>query len=194
LTVNQSALFIALGTGNTISNLNPQTYKKDWVVYVTDSNGIPLNGATVTIKAIPTDYITGALTWGGKVWTYAAGIQFCPNEDANRDGILGAGEDANGDGILWPGNVISVTPGSVQTVNGLATISLVYAESYVPWVRMKLTASASVAGTESKTDVEFIVTGASEDFSSETNPPAGVISPFGLAPKGSAVCSSTAPN
>jgi hypothetical protein len=196
LTVNQSALFIALGTGNTISNLNPQTYKKDWVVYVTDSNGIPLNGATVTIKAIPTHYVTGALVWGGKVWTYAAGIQFCPNEDANFDGILdvGAGEDANGDGILWPGNVISVTPGSVQTVNGLATISLVYAESYVPWVRMKLTASASVAGTESKTDVEFIVTGASEDFSAETNPPAGVVSPFGLAPKGGALCSSTAPN
>ena len=34
VTVNQSALFIALGTGNTISNLDPQTYKKDWVVYV----------------------------------------------------------------------------------------------------------------------------------------------------------------
>jgi hypothetical protein len=194
LTVNQSALFIALGTGNTISNLNPQTYKKDWVVYVTDSNGIPLNGATVTIKAIPTHYITGNLVWGGKVWTYASGIQFCPNEDANFDGILAGGEDANGDGILWPGNVISVTPGSVQTVNGLATISLIYAESYVPWVRMKLTASASVAGTESKTDVEFIVTGLSDDFSLETNAPAGVVSPFGLAPKGGAVCSVTAPN
>ena len=29
LTVNQSALFIALGTGNTIANLDEQTYKKD---------------------------------------------------------------------------------------------------------------------------------------------------------------------
>lgn len=193
LTVNQSALFIALGTGNTISNLNPQTYKKDWVVYVTDSNGIPLNGVTLTIKAIPTHYITGNLIWDGKVWVYGSNIQYCANEDTNFNGILDAGEDKNGDGILWPGNVISVTPGSAQTLNGLATISLVYAESYVPWVRMKLTASASVAGTESKTDVEFIVTGASEDFSAQTNPPAGVTSPYGLLPKGAAVCSVTPP-
>ena len=32
LTVNQTALFIALGTGNVIQNLDTQTYKKDWVV------------------------------------------------------------------------------------------------------------------------------------------------------------------
>ncbi|MCU7374923.1 Ig-like domain-containing protein [Paucibacter sp. O1-1] len=30
LTVNQSALFIALGTGNTISNFDNQTYEKNW--------------------------------------------------------------------------------------------------------------------------------------------------------------------
>ncbi|MDQ2779527.1 MAG: Ig-like domain-containing protein, partial [Pseudomonadota bacterium] len=58
LTVNQTALFIALGTGNVIENLDPQTYKKDWVVYVTDSNGVPVNGVTLTIKAIPTAYLT----------------------------------------------------------------------------------------------------------------------------------------
>ena len=148
---------------------------------------------TLTIKAIPTHYITGNLIWDGKVWVYGSNIQYCANEDTNFNGILDAGEDKNGDGILWPGNVISVTPGSAQTLNGLATISLVYAESYVPWVRMKLTASASVAGTESKTDVEFIVTGASEDFSAQTNPPAGVTSPYGLLPKGAAVCSVTPP-
>ena len=194
LTVNQSALFIALGTGNTITNLDPQTYKKDWVLYVTDANGIPLNGVTLTIKAIPTHYLTGQLVFQGKVWGYDTSVLFCPNEDVNSNGVLDPGEDTNGDGILWPGNVISVTPGSVQTTNGLATISLIYAESYAPWVRLKLTATASVTGTESKTSVEFIVNGAASDFNVEAAPPAGQFSPFGLIPRGGAraVCTQSA--
>jgi hypothetical protein len=188
LTVNQTALFIALGTGNEIQNLDPQTYRKDWVVYVTDSNGIPVNGVTLTIKAIPTRYLTGRLSWNGTVWTYSTPIWSCRNEDANTNGVLDPGEDDNGDGVLWPGNVIAVSPGTVQTVNGRATISLTYAESYVPWVQLKLTASATVSGTESKTDTEFIVSGSGPDFSNETVPPAGVVSPFGLLPRTGASC------
>lgn len=189
LTVNQTALFIALGTGNTISNVDEQTYRKNWVVYVTDANGIPVDGVTLTIKAIPTAYLTGQLAWNGLTWGYADPIFVCRNEDENADGILGSTEDDNGDGVLWPGNVISVSPGSVQTVNGLATISLVYAESYAPWVALKLTASATVSGTESKTEASFIVAPASEDVSDSKVPPAGVVSPFGLSPKAGAVCS-----
>ncbi len=192
LTVNQTSLFIALGTGNTISNLDTQTYRKDWVVYVTDSNGNPQNGVTLTIKAIPNTYRTGKLRFDGVVWTYATPIWSCRNEDANEDGTLDAtpvNEDDNGDGVLWPGNVIAVSPGSVQTVNGRATISLTYAESYAPWVELRLTASATVTGTESRTDAVFVVSGSSEDFSSQTNPPAGVASPFGLTPKAGAICS-----
>lgn len=183
LTVNQTSLFIALGTGNEIINIDPQTYRKDWVVYVTDSNGIAVNGATLTIKAIPTDYITGELTFYDppKVWDYVAPIWQCRNEDRNANGILDAGEDDNGDGVLWPGNVIAVSPGNVQTANGRATISLTYAESYVPWVRLRLTASATVSGTESSTSVEFVVPASAADFGSSA-PPAGRRSPFGLAP------------
>ena len=188
MTVNQTALFIALGTGNEITNLDPQTYLKNWVVYVTDSNGIPVNGVTLTIKAIPTFYLTGELKFDGKVWDYVSPVFSCRNEDTNANGILDAAEDDNGDRVLWPGNVIAVSPGNVQTVNGRATISLTYAESYVPWVKLKLTASATVTGTESKTDAEFIVSGSSPDFSSETVRPAGIVSPFGLLPKPGAVC------
>ncbi len=179
LTVNQTALFIALGTGNTITNLDPQTYRKDWVVYVTDSNGIPVNGATLTIKAIPIEFLVGALAWDGQSWSYIAPIWQCRNEDRNTNGVLDAGEDDNGDGVLWPGNVIAVTPGNVQTENGRATISLIYAESYAPWVKLKLTASATVSGTESSTSVEFVVVGDATDFNSVSNPPAGATSPFG---------------
>ena len=187
LTVNQTSLFIALGTGNVIENLDPQTYKKDWVVYVTDSNGIPVNGATLTIKAIPAAYRTGRLAWNGTVWAYAGTIYSCRNEDANTNGVRDPGEDDNGDGVLWPGNVISVTPGTVQTVNGRATVSLIYAESYAPWVDMRLTASATVSGTESQTEVRFVVSGLASDFNSESVPPAGVVSPFNLRPTDAAL-------
>lgn len=189
-TVSRTSLFIALGTGNTITNLDPQTYQKDWVAYVTDSNGVPVNGASLTVKAIPTDYRTGQLRFDSvaQVWAYVSPVWQCRNEDNNANGILDAGEDDNADVVLWPGNVIAVTPGSVQTANGRATLSLIYAESYAPWVRMRLTVSATVAGTESRTDAEFIVTGSAPDFSDATNPPAGVISPFGLLPKPGAVC------
>ncbi len=190
LTVSQSALFIALGTGNVITNLDPQTYKKDWVVYVTDSNGIPVNGATLTIKAIPVNYRTGVLGWNGAFWAYAAPIYSCRSEDRNQNGTLDRtprDEDDNADGVLWPGNVISVTPGSVQTVNGRATISLIYAESYAPWVDLLLTASATVAGTESRTDAQFIVNGFADDFNKQDVPPAGVVSPFGDRPKPAAL-------
>jgi hypothetical protein len=190
LTVNQTALFIALGTGNEITNLDPQTYRKDWVVYVTDSNGIAVNGATLTVKAIPSDYLTGELAYYDppKIWDYVAPIWQCRNEDRNANGILDAGEDDNGDGVLWPGNVIAVSPSSAQTANGRATISLTYAESYVPWVRLRLTASATVSGTESSTSVEFVVPGSAADFGSAA-PPAGRVSPFGLTPTAQALVS-----
>lgn len=183
LTVSQSSLFIALGTGNVINNLDPQTYRKDWVVYVTDSNGVAVNNVSLTIKAIPVNYRTGNLAWRGTVWGYVSPIYSCRSEDRNENGILNPAFDDNRDGVLWPGNVISVTPGNVQTVNGRATVSLVYAESYAPWVDLLLTASATVSGTESRTEAQFIVSGAAEDFDKETNPPAGTISPFGVAPK-----------
>lgn len=190
LTVNQTALFIALGTGNTIQNVDNQTYRKDWVVYVTDSNGVAVNGVTLTIKVIPTHYLTGELFYddANSVWVYAAPINVCRNEDQNTNGVLDGGEDDNTDGVLWPGNVIAVTPGTVQTVNGSATISLTYAESYAPWVRVRLTASATVTGTESRTNQEFIVGGSAADFGTKANPPAGVVSPFGTGPKPGAVC------
>jgi len=188
LTVNQSALFIALGTGNAISNFDSQTYKKDWVVYVTDANGIPVNGATLSVKAIPTHYLTGRMVLSGQLYVYSGPIFQCRNEDANTNGILDAGEDDNGDKQLWPGNVIAITPGSVQTSNGVATLTLLYAESYVPWVRLQLTASATVAGTESKTSTEFVVVGVAADFTATGGPPAGLVSPFGESPKAGAVC------
>ncbi len=194
VTVNQSALFIALGTGNTISNLDPQTYKKDWVVYVTDSNGVAVPNINLTIKILPIDYRKGTLVFGGGSWGYdfvTPGRFFlCQNEDANYNGILDPSEDFNGNGSLQPGNVISLTTAQTPTAaatgiartgtDGRATISLLYAESYWPWVKVKLIAQAVVSGTESSTEAQFIIDALSTDVTSASNPPAGVVSPFGV--------------
>jgi hypothetical protein len=203
LTVNQSALFIALGTGNTITNLDEQTYKKDWVVYVTDSNGVAVPNISLTIKILPTEYRKGNLVYSGS-WVYDAtpGHYFsCQNEDnggpiganvpANAyNGILDPGEDFNQDGRLEPGNVVAVTTAQTPTasssgiaktgIDGRATLTLLYAESYVPWVKVKLTAQAIVSGTESSTEANFVIVGAASDFNNAAVPPAGVISPFGV--------------
>ena len=189
LTVNQAALFIALGTGNVVANVDPQTYRKDWVAYVTDSNGIAVNAATLSFKAIPTHYRTGRLAYDAlvKAHVYVWPIYECRNEDANTNGSLESGEDDNGDGVLWPGNVIAVSPGNSQTSNGLTTIALTYAESYVPWVRLRLTVSATVAGTESRTNAEFVVPGDAGDFTDQAKPPAGLVSPYGLLPNAAAL-------
>jgi hypothetical protein len=180
LTVSQSALFIALGTGNTIQNVNEETYRKDYTVYVTDANGVAVSGVTVTIKALPTRYRKGILAFNGTVWTYAPGVVTCSNEDADYDGVLDAGEDFNGSVTLEPGNVIAVSPGTVRTdEQGRATLSLTYAESYAPWVEIQLKAEAVVSGTASSKSTTFFVVGSSEDFSEAEVPPAGDISPFG---------------
>jgi hypothetical protein len=124
-------------------------------------------------------------------------------EDTNRNGVLDSGEDVNGNGVLdfgedinhngvldsedtnhngklEPGNVIALSSGQVTTdSSGRATLSLVYAESYVPWVDVKLQVQARVSGTASLTEASFMVEGLSSDFTDEKVPPAGLVSPFG---------------
>jgi len=196
LTVNQSALYIAMGTGNEIGSIGtPATsYQKDWVLYVTDANGVAVPNVALTIKVLPLAYRKGSLAWGGKVWTYdldinggsttadeSAGLYVeCPNEDTDYSGQYTTAKDSNMNGKLDPGNVISVSPGTINTdAAGRATVSVIYAESYAPWVKVKLVVTAVVSGTESSNSSTFVVQGSSEDFTDQTTPPAGVISPFG---------------
>jgi len=204
LTVNQQALFIALGTSNTISNLtvngvvDETTYVKPWTVYVTDANGVAVSGKTLTIRILSVAYGKGQLAFSSTdgVWEAsnytgaidvntvmpAGNILWCASEDANSNGTLDSGEDTNSSGSLEPGNVISLAPGNstvTTDANGRATINLLYAESYAPWVQVTLRATATVAGTESKRDATFVVSGMSSDFNKADTAPAGVVSPFG---------------
>lgn len=183
MTVNQSALFIALGTGNTITNFDTQTYEKSWTVYVTDANGVRVTNVPVTIKVIPNYYAKGQMVWNetASQWIYF-NYQECLNEDrANLNGRLDPGEDTNGDGALTPGNVVALTASTVTTdSNGSATITMRYAEIYAPWIGVRLTATAIVSGTESTSYRDFPLDKLAGDFSVKTVAPAGARSPFGI--------------
>ena len=183
LTVNQSALFIALGTGNTITNFNPETYEKNWTVYVTDANGVRVTNVPVTVKVIPNYFAKGQMIWSelASQWVYLTYAE-CLNEDrANYNGRLDPGEDTNGDGSLTPGNVVFLGANTVTTdSNGSATITMRYAELYAPWIGVRLTATAIVAGTESTSFRDFPLDKLAGDFSVKTVAPAGARSPFGV--------------
>jgi protocatechuate 3,4-dioxygenase beta subunit len=194
LTVNGEALFIVLGTGNDISNFDPQTYQKVWTVYVTDANGVRVANKQVTVKVIPTVYGKGCLVYSdsAQAWVYSTlscssraayptTPLSCANEDLNQNGRLDSGEDTNSDGTLTPGNVVALTASTVTTdANGAASITMRYAELYASWIAVRLTASATVGGTESMTFKEFPLDKLGSDYSSKLIAPAGVISPFGI--------------
>ena len=110
----------------------------------------------------------------------------CVNEDVNRNGILNAGEDTNGNGSLEPGlPVIIIGSGSSATLTtdstGSAAFTLQYAENFAPWVATRITARASVGGTESSAGMNYFLAGSSDDFANQSVAPAGVVSPYGVA-------------
>lgn len=191
LTVSRQSLFISIATSNTIANKDETLYSKPFSVIVNDANGAAVANQTVTLSIYPTTYIKGSLTYNGKLWVYGATIQGCANEDVNRDGTLQPGEDINNNLVLTPGSpgVVAasnvVAGGSTATVttdaSGAAGFVVIYGEQYAPWLVFEIAARASVAGTESKTIFNYTAVGVDSDFTSETVPPAGRISPFGTA-------------
>lgn len=182
MTVKGQALFISIGFGNTIANKDQTTYSKPFSVYVTDADGNAVGNQQVTLSVTPSFYGRGVLAWNGTVYARTTNVS-CPNEDINLNGILDSGEDSDGNQQLTPGNPVVVAPGTVTTdTSGRATFALEYGEQYAPWMVVNLTARAGVAGTESRNSYSYFLSGMASDFSSETIPPAGVVSPFGAGP------------
>ena len=129
---------------------------------VTNSGGLP----------------TSIITCDGP-WKYSSTPTLCANEDLNFNGILDAFEDTNGNKQLTPGNIAVAAPGSLVTdAFGRASFAVQYGEQFAPWVKVNITARASVAGTESRQSILYDLLGSVPDFTGEA-PPAGATSPFG---------------
>jgi hypothetical protein len=181
LTVAQSALFIRLGTGNVIGKIGDTLYDKKYTVIVTDASGNAASNVKVSLAVNPVYYAKGTYnpSADGSKWELAQSIQ-CPSEDINQNGILDSGEDLNGNDQLTPGNVASV-PATVTTgADGTFEFDVIYPMEYGNWVRVRLQASTSVAGTESIDQVNFWLPVAADDLSSTNKAPPGMPSPFGV--------------
>jgi hypothetical protein len=177
LTVNGEALFISIGFGNEMSNLDQTTYEKEFSIYVTDVNGNAVGGQELTLSVIPNEYRKGVMVLSDK-WGQLVRAT-CPNEDANFNGVMDAGEDKNVNGQLTPGNVVVATPGKVTTgLDGRTSFRLRYGEQYALWLSVDIVARGSVGGTESRQKINFNLPILSSDVSGDASP-AGVVSPFG---------------
>jgi hypothetical protein len=202
LTVAERELFISLGTGNDLEELDSTDYVKEYSVFVTDveSNAIP--NVELTVSAIPENYYKGLWvpTYDGAdfVLWYALGEGStntpgpiylnktkCSNEDVNLDGILDEGEDFNGDGKLTPGNIVSVIDPDVTDENGRSIIRVVYPQSYGAWLDVKLIVSGKVTGTEGSSQAIFTLPVSVDDINVEdVSPPSqgiGTRGPFGMS-------------
>lgn len=180
LTVNGEALFISIGFGNEMSNLDQTTYEKEFSIYVTDVNGNAVGGQELTLSVIPNQYRKGVMRLSDK-WGLYPPITLCSNEDANFNGVLDAGEDKNLNGQLTPGNVVVATPGKVTTgLDGRTSFKLRYGEQYALWLSVDIIARGSVGGTESRQKINFDLPILASDVSGDASP-AGVVSPFGTS-------------
>lgn len=194
LTVADREVFISLGTGNDIEETDVTTYNKQYAVFVTDIESTPVEGASLTVSAIPRTYYKG--NWfpiydefGDFIVWEARGLFIddikhpCSNEDINLDGVLDIGEDINGNGELTPGNVVAALGNVVTDENGGAIIDIRYPQSYGAWVDVDLIVSTRVNGTESSKKVTFTLPVSANDVNREdiTPPTAsiGLTGPFG---------------
>ena len=205
LTVAGKTTFLSLGTGNTIDVINETEYGMPFAVQAIDNAGNPVTGITVNLKVTSLSYLKGILVYNGTQWVYSSDftppvavppavqiveppVYQCASEDLNNNGILDPGEDFNNDGILEPGNVAAASPGSVVTSltatstlpAGAALVEIVYPKDHSYWVVVTITATATVAGTESSTTSTFLLRGLATDYTSATVAPPGEISPYGV--------------
>jgi hypothetical protein len=199
LTVARRELFLSLGTGNTITEPNAAQYAIQYAVQVTDANGTGVANVPLSIRILSDLYYKGRRSLAvapatGYSTTYtssggpAVDPRACLDEDTNRNGVLDtvptvvSNEDFNGSGRLEAGNIATVSPTTISTdASGFALLTVTYPQEYAYYLAVSLSASTTVQGTEYVRTSKFMLPGSSEDFSSPTIAPPGLVSPFGVA-------------
>lgn len=181
LTVTSEPLGVSIGTNDTII-VNELTYAKKFIVSVVDAAGVAKADVNLVASLDLPAYRKGFYTRPGEKWVQTT-AQVCPNEDANRNGVLESGEDANGSGRLDPGKSdVSVSLLQTKTrADGTAELQIQYAKSFGSWVDARITVAASgVLGTEGR--ASYLVAPVAVDAASISaeSPPAYVRSPFGV--------------
>jgi hypothetical protein len=184
LTVGGQALFVRLGTDNTVgtSTTNSAAYAKTYNAIVTDAVGNPAPlGTEVRFALRPNRYTKGFYAVVGTAWAQTVTVSpDCNNEDLNFNGLLDPGEDKNGSLALDPGGVASVTASAASNASGFATAIISYPKDHATWVEIVLEARAGVAGNDPPTNATFWLPGAAPDYNNKDIPPPGQRSPYGV--------------
>jgi hypothetical protein len=199
-TVGGQTVLLSFGTGATISeNAQKTQFILPYTVTALDAAGNAVNGVTITMSVRSEEYAKGGYMIKGGDWVQTGTpdvvppaltpvenpITVCPNED-DGDAILEAGEDTsglgNGNGRLDPGGVAATSVGTVVTANGgTAHINVIYPEDHALWVRVTLTAKATVQGTESLASSSFWLPILASYLTNTNSTPPGFVSPYGKA-------------
>ena len=203
LTVGGQTVFLSLGTGNTLSPLNSTQYSQPWSVQAVDAAGNGVNNIPIVFSVTSLGYGKGSNVWSGTEWVpqyntlvsdpdayVLNGLPGCQTEDKLGNGILEPGEDYNSNGKLDPGLVANTDVATATTANGgSASFNLIYPKDHAYWVAVRLTATATVSGTQSSSSAVFWLLGLASDYTSQTVEPPGLNSPYGIASPGLKVCS-----
>ena len=195
LTVGGQTVFLSLGTGNHINeNASKTQFIVPYSVQAVDSAGHAIANVPVTLTIHSVLYGKGLWLVSGTRWVQTGTpnaitpITVCPNEDANLNGVLDValfedkGAYGNNNGVLDPGDIAATSPGSVTTdSNGSADFNVIYPEDHADWVESKLTATATVQGTESSASATFWLPNLGSYVSDIQNALPGEFSPYGQA-------------
>ena len=204
LTVGGQAVFLSLGTGNTIAVYSPTQFLMPFTVQAVDASGNPVQNLAITFSVRSLGYAKGVWV-KGTPWTQSWSTLFtdpdvftlggdpgCQTEDTNGNGVLDAGEDYNGNGVLDPGSVantaslqgtfggVVLNQSSTTGADGTAGVSILYPQDHAAWVAVEVTASATVQGTQSSTSTKFWLPMLAADIASPTVSPPGQVSPYGV--------------
>jgi hypothetical protein len=194
LTVNKKALSIQFGTGNRLVEYSTAVLQQEFAVFVSDAAGNPVRDVTISAAAWPVNYKKGHYEWyvpklatandgtvtfGKGFWRLGAQYYECANEDVQRKGLYERAYDTNNNGMLEPGIPISVVASGKTDAMGIATVLLRYPRDRAAWVRVELTVTGTVAGTESLARNAFWLAALAADLDDETVSPPGYISPYG---------------
>lgn len=200
LTVGGQTLFLSLGTGAIVGeNAEKTQFQLPYVVQAVDAAGNPVANVSLTMKVQdlpPKDPVSGpnyGNASGAAYAAYAKGIYvkglsswvqnvdaYCLNEDAPGSGVYEATEDLNHNTVLDPGGVATVSPSPVTTDStGTANVTIYYPEDHALWVQVLLTATATVAGTQTSTSTVFWLPILDTYLTNLSATPPGYFSPYG---------------
>lgn len=211
ITVAAPTMFMVLGTDNLIIKNNEEaTYDKTFNALITDSAGNPASPNTVfrlTLRSL--EYQKGLMVFLPP-WTpdyeilpgdpffgtpnatppptfgpyFGGPAPFgCRSEDPLGTGNINQAMfgDYNNNGQIDPASVASVPSQVDINEDGIAAFTIRWPQNYAMWVLVRLTATASVGGTETVRNLDFVLPMAGSDASSSNDPP-NLISPFGIIP------------